>query len=243
VTTLETEPVIGQKLGFLAAKTLSITAEKRDIVCPVLDRKNLPVVVEPVVIHIVFVVSGISALLYQLVWQRSLLMLYGSNTESVAMVVTAFMVGLGLGSLAGGRVSKRERAPLVLLFSGTELFIGIYGAISLNLFHWVGLSTAAAGTIQTGLLAFALVFVPTFLMGATLPILVAYRVKSTGNVGSSISSLYFVNTLGGGLGALLAGFLLLGIFGLNRATQFAAMLNVVCSLAVLVTWKLRQLKS
>lgn len=190
-------------------------------------------------IHIVFVISGISALIYQLVWQRALLMLYGSNTESVAMVVAAFMIGLGLGSIAGGAASKSKRAPLVLLFSGTELFIGLYGLISLRLFHWVGGYTLAAGTIGTGLLAFALVFVPTLLMGATLPMLVAYRVNSTGNVGHSVSWLYFVNTLGGGIGAFLAGFVILRQFGLAGSTQVAAALNLFCATFVLLLWKLQ----
>src|SRR6266481_5870848 len=121
-----------------------------------------------VVVHLVFIVSGISALMYQLIWQRLLLMIYGSNTESVAMVVAAFMIGLGLGSIAGGEVSKHRDAPLVLLFSITELLIGLYGLISLRLFQWVGALTLRVNTIETGLLVFALVFIPTLLMGATL---------------------------------------------------------------------------
>ncbi|HAV14037.1 MAG TPA: hypothetical protein DCX06_11195, partial [Opitutae bacterium] len=70
-----------------------------------------------------FTMSGISALIYQLIWQRSLLMIYGSNIESVTMVVTAFMLGLGLGSLVGGMISKRQGAPLLLLFALIEISI------------------------------------------------------------------------------------------------------------------------
>jgi len=193
-----------------------------------------------VVIHAAFIISGISALLYQLIWQRSLLMLYGSNTESVAMVVAAFMIGLGLGSIAGGEVSKRPGAPLILLFSATELLIGAYGTISLRLFQWVGTYTLQAGTIEMGLLAFALVFVPTLLMGATLPMLVAYRVNTTGYVGHSVSWLYFVNTLGGGIGAFLAGFVLLHRIGLKNSIQVAVILNLFCAISVLMIWKLRK---
>jgi predicted membrane-bound spermidine synthase len=214
------------------------TGESAGTACPVARRSSDPVV--SVVVHTVFIISGISALLYQLIWQRSLLMLYGSNTESVAMVVTAFMLGLGLGSIAGGEVSKRPGAPLVLLFSATELLIGAYGVISLHLFQWVGTYTLRAGTIETGLLAFALVFVPTLLMGATLPMLVAYRVNTTGHVGHSVSWLYFVNTLGGGLGAFLAGFVFLRRFGLAHSIHVAASLNLFCALSVLLVWKLRE---
>jgi spermidine synthase len=192
------------------------------------------------VVHVVFVFSGIAALLYQLVWQRSLMVIYGSNVESVAMVVSAFLVGLGLGSLVGGQVSKRRGVPLVLLFSASELLIGLYGLFSLRLIRWVGGITLYAGTLETGLLAFALVFLPTLFMGATLPLLVAYRVNSTGQVGRSVSWLYFVNTLGGGLGAFVGAFVILGACGLSGSTKWAALLNLVSALAVLAIWKLRR---
>jgi predicted membrane-bound spermidine synthase len=190
------------------------------------------------VVHGVFFVSGLAALLYQIIWQRSLLMLYGSNVESVAMVVAAFMVGLGLGSLGGGAVSKRPGAPLVLLFSATELAIGLYGLGSLHLFHLVGRYTTQVDTLATGLLAFALVCVPTLFMGATLPLLVAYRVNTTGHVGQSVSWLYFVNTLGGGVGAFLAAFIILGRLGMSGSVQLAALLNFLSAAAILATWKL-----
>src|SRR5437868_5945464 len=74
----------------------------------------------------VFFVSGMPALIYQLVWQRSLFTIYGINVESVAVVVTGFMLGLGLGSLLGGQLS-RSRYPLLLMFGVIELAIGIFG--------------------------------------------------------------------------------------------------------------------
>ena len=190
------------------------------------------------IVHLVFVISGVSALIYQLVWQRSLMLIYGSNVESVAMVVAAFMTGLGLGSLAGGAVTKRPRVPLVLLFSGAELLVGVYGIFSLRLFHWVGGYTLGAGTFETGLLAFALVFVPTLFMGATLPLLVAWRVNTTSQVGRSVSWLYFVNTLGAGLGAFLAAFVFMVKSGMSGSIRVAALLNVVAAVVILATWGL-----
>src|SRR5579871_5571519 len=56
----------------------------------------------PRALYALFFVSGIPALLYQIVWQRSLFAIYGVNVQSVTIVVTAFMLGLGLGSLGGG---------------------------------------------------------------------------------------------------------------------------------------------
>ena len=184
----------------------------------------------------VFVGSGISALIYQLVWQRMLLMLYGSNVESVAMVVAAFLMGLGLGSLAGGEISRLEKMPLVLCFSAAELGVGIYGLLSVDLFEWVGRVTGGASGLLMGTLAFALVLIPTLLMGATLPLLVTHQVLATGHVGKSVSWLYFVNTLGASLGAFLAAFWVLRVFGLSGSVRLAATLNGCISFAVFLTW-------
>lgn len=188
----------------------------------------------------VFVLSGISALIYQMVWQRMLLMIYGSNVESVAVVVAAFLMGLGIGSLIGGHVSQNERLPLVLLFSAAELGIGAYGLCSVELFHWVGGMTTGVGSATTGVLAFALVFLPTLLMGSTLPLLVAHQVRACGSVGESVSWLYFVNTLGAALGAFIAALWLLRVSGLSGSVRVAAVLNGAVAMIVFVIWMVRR---
>src|SRR5271169_2024117 len=94
-------------------------------------------------LHVLFFLSGFPALLYQIVWQRALLSIYGVNIESVTVVVSAFMLGLGLGSLAGGYLSRR-RAPLLVIFALMELSVALFGAISLHLFHWAASYTAGA---------------------------------------------------------------------------------------------------
>ena len=187
------------------------------------------------VLHGVFILSGISALIYQLVWQRALLTIYGSNVESVAMVVAAFLAGLGIGSIAGGWISKSTRAPLVLLFGLAELGVGAYGLISLKLFDAVGaLTSVQSHGLTTGALVFLLVFLPTLLMGATLPLLVAHQVRDTAHVGQTVSRLYFVNTLGAALGAFIAAHWLLGSFGMSGTTRIAAGLNATAALIVLL---------
>ncbi|MHB1080801.1 MAG: fused MFS/spermidine synthase [Prosthecobacter sp.] len=188
-----------------------------------------------IILHGVFILSGISALIYQLVWQRALLTIYGSNVESVAMVVAAFLAGLGIGSIAGGWISKSTRAPLVLLFGLAELGVGAYGLISLKLFDAVGaLTSVQSHGLTTGALVFLLVFLPTLLMGATLPLLVAHQVRDTAHVGESVSRLYFVNTVGAALGAFIAAHWLLGSFGMSGTTRIAACLNAAAALIVLL---------
>src|SRR5260370_3018222 len=79
---------------------------------------------------VLFFFSGFPALIYQLTWQRSLFRIFGVNTESVTIVVTAFMVGLGLGSLAGGWISKRDDVKPLLLLGLIELLTAAFGLIS-----------------------------------------------------------------------------------------------------------------
>jgi spermidine synthase len=83
-------------------------------------------------------------------------------------------------------------------------------------------------------LVFLLVFLPTLLMGATLPLLVAHQVRDTAHVGESVSKLYFVNTLGAALGAYIAAHWLLGSFGMSGTTRIAACLNATAALVVLL---------
>jgi spermidine synthase len=183
-------------------------------------------------LHLLFFLSGFPALLYQILWQRALFAIYGVNIESVTVVVSAFMLGLGLGSLAGGRLS-RLRAPLLVIFSLMEAGIGAFGLISLRLFHWVAVFTAGAPAIETGLVAFALVVAPTTLMGATLPVLVTHLVRFSGNVGRSVGSLYFVNTLGSAAACFLAAEVTMRRLGVSRSVVLAASLNALVALSVL----------
>jgi spermidine synthase len=182
--------------------------------------------------YILFFFSGFPALLYQIVWQRALFTLYGVNIQSVTMVVTAFMVGLGLGSLVGGWIS-RQKVPLLLVFGLAEIAISLYGIVSLHIFHWAAIYTAGVPPLQTGLIAFVLVAVPTMLMGSTLPLLVAYTVRMSGNVGTSVGALYAVNTLGSAAACFLAGFFIMRHMGESGSVRLAAVMNAGVGVIVL----------
>ena len=184
--------------------------------------------------YILFFLSGFPALIYQIVWQRTLFAIYGVNIESVTIVVSAFMLGLGLGSLAGGRISKSPTAPLLLLFGLFELGIAAYGLASLPLFHAVSRFSAGAPPLETGLLSFAMVVIPTLLMGATLPLLVAQLVRLSGNVGKSVGILYFVNTLGSAVACFVTAWITMPYLGMSRSVAIAAAINVLVGATVLL---------
>ena len=184
---------------------------------------------------LLFFVSGFPALLYQIVWQRALFTLYGMNVEAVTMIVTVFMLGLGLGSLAGGWLSTRPGIRLLLAFGTIELLVGTFGFASLWLFQRIGSMTAGASTVLTGCVTFGLLLIPTLLMGSTLPLLVEHFSRRTQNVGESVGSLYFVNTLGAGAASYLAALFIMRSFGESGSVRLAVALNVVvggCALAL-----------
>ncbi len=182
---------------------------------------------------VVFFVSGFAALVYQVVWQRTLLGVYGVNVESVAVVVTAFLLGLGVGSLVGGALSRNPRHPPLFLFGLLELAIGVFGAASLLLFHAVGELTAGRSAITTFIATFSLVLLPTTAMGATLPLLAAYAVRRLRNVGRSVGLLYFVNTLGSAAASAFTAVYMLGRLGQQRSVLVAAALNLVVAMVML----------
>ncbi len=191
-------------------------------------------------IYAVFLLSGFAALLYQIVWQRALYAIYGINIESVTMVVTAFMLGLGVGSVAGGAVSKDPKRPVLLMFSLVELGIGLFGLISLRVFHVVGDATLGMSAVATFVVTFLLVLVPTLLMGSTLPLLVAHLVRSSKNVGKSVGTLYFVNTLGSAFASAAAVLFVMKAAGLRGTVQAAALLNITVSLLAYVAHRRSQ---
>ena len=181
----------------------------------------------------IFILSGFAALIYQVAWQRALFSIYGLDVQSVTVVVTAFMLGLGVGSLAGGWAAARPRVDRLVAFALIEAGICAYGMASLALFAWAGALTGPVGPAAMFLATFALLLLPTALMGATLPLLVGHEVERRGNVGRSLATLYFANTLGGALAAIATGVLLMRSLGLQGTVLVAAAMNAaVAALAV-----------
>jgi hypothetical protein len=185
----------------------------------------------------IFFASGFAALIYQIVWQRALFTIFGSNVESVSLVVTAFMLGLGLGSLVGGFVSRLPRLPLVLAFGVVEIGIGVFGLVSLDLFAYVGAATLNLSFVMTGLVTFLLVLVPTLLMGSTLPLLVQHFVARWQNVGKTVGTLYFINTLGSAIGAIAVAAIIFEVAGMRGAVLTAAVINFVVGMTVILRYQ------
>lgn len=187
---------------------------------------------------LLFFISGFAALIYQVVWQRMLFQSFGVNIESVTIIVSIFMFGLGVGSLIGGYLSKKFPARQMLLFAVCEVAIGLFGLLSFYFIDYVTEKTLHRSAAEIAMATYALLFIPTALMGATLPILVSYLHKTVKSVGRSVSALYFVNTLGSAAASFATVHLLFYYLNLKLSLVVAALFNFAVVYLVLKKFSL-----
>jgi spermidine synthase len=183
------------------------------------------------VVQLFFFASGLSALVYQVVWTRAAGLALGNTPAAVGTVVAVFMAGLALGSAWAGRSAHRFR-PL-RLYGILEIAIGLFGLAVPWLFRAASVIQAAAyGTVlfaPLGILCSALVLLPaTVLMGATFPLLVQHAGRT-----EAAGRLYAVNSAGAALGALGAGLFLVPRVGYAATTWLAVAVNVAIGLAAI----------
>lgn len=187
------------------------------------------------------VVSGMSGLIYEVAWVRSLELVFGATSFAVATVLAAFMGGLACGSAWMGRQAHRlGRFRPLHVYAVIECLIGACGLlvpvllqalVPLYRLSWTYLH-ASFPLFSLGRLALcgSVLLLPTALMGATLP--VASRVAAAGGgaeTGRRIGFLYAANTFGAVLGCAAAGLILLPTIGLQRTEWLAVGLNLLAA--------------
>ena len=182
---------------------------------------------------VLFFFSGVSSLVYQVVWARMLTVVFGTTLLATSTVLSAFMAGLALGSYVLGRYIDRCKHPL-RIFAALEVGIGLFAlffpSISANLGNAYGALVGLQGNFYLFSLArfglcFALLLIPTALMGGTLPVMAKFAVRRLGRLGGRVGQLYAVNTLGAVIGVLAATFGLMEGLGLQGTTQAIAVVN------------------
>lgn len=191
-----------------------------------------------------FFLSGLSGLIYEIIWVRMLTMFVGGSAFSVSIILTVFMAGLALGSaIAAQLVDRIQRSEsLVLIYGFLELVIGGYGLLFPTIiicfkplyaliYRQLSQSLLAYNSVSS-LISIILLIIPTTLMGATLPILCRYYVQMLPHMGTRTGRLYGLNTIGAAIGTLLCGFWMirwLGIQGsLFTAVGINALIGLVC---------------
>lgn len=193
-------------------------------------------------IYLLFFLSGAAALVYQVVWVRSLTLVFGGSHHAVTAVLVVFMGGLAVGGYAVGRMVDRVPRPL-RLYGLLELGIA---ASALAFVGLMAVYPSVYGALARGrddqalhLLAVRVLFsvvaliVPTTLMGATLPVLSRFAAAEPDTLGRSLPFLYGLNTLGAVLGAVAAGFALLPRVSVSATLYLAVATNAAIGLLAL----------
>ena len=203
-------------------------------------RRDTPAVV---LAGLLFFLSGTAALVYQVSWQRLLALHSGVGLYSVAMIVAAFMAGLGIGSHVGGRLSTRLGGGRALAaFASLELGISAFGAASTFLYYdWLypWAVHLPSPSWRAGLLHLAALLPPTVLMGMSLPFLVRAVVTDVEAAGRRIGWLYGINVLGAATGAFATPWVLLPALGVRGAVLAAAAANLAVGVGALGLFALR----
>jgi predicted membrane-bound spermidine synthase/tetratricopeptide (TPR) repeat protein len=193
-------------------------------------------------VYLYFFISGITALVYEIIWTRQLTLVFGHTVYSVSIVLAAFMAGLGCGSYVWGQVidravAKQEKTSPLLVYGRIEILIFATSAVLSLIFsefdvvyawmhRWFPDSPVLFNAVKA-ILAFLLMFIPTTFMGATLPIISKYYVTDNTRLSTQIGYLYSINTLGAAVGCVLTGFIFISAFGVLQTALFASCANLI----------------
>jgi spermidine synthase len=196
-----------------------------------------------------FFLSGAAGLIYEVVWTRMLTQIFGNTTYAIATVLAAFMAGLALGSYLFGRIADRRENDF-LLYGILEAGVGVYGLAVPWLFlagrhiyvplYGLNASFPFVFNLLLFVLSFVLLVLPTMLMGATLPVLSRFFVRSYEQIGKRVGDLYGTNTLGAVLGCAVSGYYLIPNVGMRRTVFVAAGMNLLIAAVIFVVDALRQ---
>ena len=194
-----------------------------------------------------FLLSGASALVYQVLWMRLLALVFGVTVHAASTVLAAFMTGLAIGSAAAGRLSDRVARPLVV-FAVAEALVAVAAlATPLGLTAVEALYVRLYPTLSGWpllvafvrfLFSFAVLVVPATLMGATLPLVVKSALARGVILGRQVSLLYAFNTAGAVAGTLVAGIWMVPQLGISWAFRIGAMINLIVAAGALLLAKL-----
>ncbi len=195
----------------------------------------------------IFILSGAAGLIYEVVWARQLVLVFGNTTQAVSAILTGFFGGIAIGSVIGGRIADRARRALrmygllelilVVIVLLTPVTFRLLHDVYRGAFESLESSPTILALIRFGLSLLAL-GPATILMGATLPTLTRHLSRDPANLSSSFGRLYAANTIGAILGTIAAGFILIELLGLTGTLLVGATCSAIAGLgALFLDWR------
>ena len=193
-----------------------------------------------------FLLSGISGLVYQVVWMRMLVRVFGITVYATSTIIAVFMGGLALGSWIAGRWLTRGR-PTLRTYAKIELGIAVAALLATlamkslptvyaGLFGGSELSriggASATEVVLRLLLCAVVLLVPTMLMGTTLPLITRWITRDDGEVGERLGLFYGLNTFGAVAGTLFCGFVAIATLGELASVGLGVAINLGIAVVV-----------
>ena len=198
-------------------------------------------------VYLLFFLSGMSALIYEIAWLNRIQLIMGYTIYALSTVLGAYLSGLAVGALAAHRLARSGRQCLALYLT-FELAIGFYGVLFSTILAVVSRLYAPIVTdtnVPLPVLSLVqfffcglVIFVPTFLMGATLPLLAKHLFETREEAAQKIGTLYGINTFGALAGCVAAGYFLLPHLGYNRTMYVAGGINAFLFLLAILRFPL-----
>src|SRR6478735_6115233 len=189
----------------------------------------------------IFLLSGAAGLIYEIVWSRQLVLVFGNTTQAVSAILTGFFGGMAIGAAVGGRSADRVRSPLrlygilelvlVLVVLVTPISFGLIREVYRGIYPSLEGSPTLLAIVRLGLAVLALA-PATVLMGATFPSLTRYLAR-TSALSRAFGRLYAANTIGAIIGTLAAGLVLIELLGLSGALEAGAACSAVAGVTSL----------
>lgn len=191
---------------------------------------------------LLFFLSGISGLIYQIAWVRQATLTFGISVYAYSAVLTAFMLGLAVGSYGMGRWADRTERPLHI-YALVEIGIAMVAILTpVILVSLDGFYATVNRSFQPALgwltllrlvLSIVVLTPATALIGATLPLMSRIYATQVGRVGSDVGRLYLANTIGAALGCFLTGVFFIRLLGLRETVFLGATLNLLVAVGAL----------
>jgi len=189
-------------------------------------------------IFLLFVLSGATSLVYEVLWLRQLILIFGSTQFATSTILSTFMGGLALGAFGAGRLLTGRQVSPLRIYGLLEIGIGLYallvptllGALS-PLYGVLWQAGASESFVALSLAKFAgialILLPPTVLMGASLPVLARQIADDPDRIGGKVGLLYAINTFGAVLGTFIAGFVAIPGIGMQRTLWATAAVNLL----------------
>ncbi len=189
-------------------------------------------------------ISGFCSLALEVFWTRGLVFFLDNSTHAFTTILTGFLLGIALGSTAIARwIDGRTR--LLGWLGAIEILIGVSAVLAIPILNRS--TPVIQGLIRTSIdptlpwrwmgmrfvTTLTVILVPTILIGATFPLVTKIYTRSVARVGTSLGNVYSVNTFGGVLGSVIAGFLLIPTIGIQRGIVLVAAIAVVLGTVLL----------